>query len=364
MVDKRHIDVVELNPSMIPAKRARIDPLLEEVIKAMEAAAERRGAHDGERLVMVEMVRGGLATPEDKRHPIQALAVEHVGAAVQRLSASLKRSVDEAEAKIIECHESIKALESEKCSEEQQLVARVVETRAAKCALAEKARLVIPARRRHEAACSRYFESNEAHEALMVEKAMYEGFLYEQFMPLRDAKDCEESSISERLQNVEEFSQKLCLEESLVAIFPKALRKPPDSRGHFDVLTLQTFEDIVAQRINEVLSKLAMSATEVEARETAMNAAKEKVIQAKRDLVKAARVYSTCISVDEKGRAAICAIEKRSAEEREAAQSAAESRDACRVESDRVDSGPIISFSLLRQRRSEEDPGCLMRARG
>lgn len=325
--------------------------LVEELARAVEAAAVRQGINAGGRAVLLAMARGGLAAPADGRHELQSTAVQKVHEVLAAERAALELSVGEAEAKIAAAEKEREAMKADKDALEATQAAKESAVRTVKLSLANVTKAVLAANKELKSAEHAQQRGDSSRNETKSQKELLEAKFQKHFPVLSEGFG---DALSTHLDALTSIGTKYDVDPSLVTALPNSVAKAPEERRKFDLLTLQQFEEAIKEKLAEFSAALQATAPEADAREGVVAGAREVVAAAKAALLQAAADYREANAEDQEGLTAVHEIDKRDAKVKRAAAAAIQGRDDCQVHLDRFVADTFASFETLRDRLPAE----------
>jgi hypothetical protein len=333
------------------AKKVKTDPALEEVVKAVEAAARKNDLPDNCRAVLVALARGGLATPADERHALQATAVDKVGDTLGAQRDRLQQAITESEAKIAERDDVKNAIEGDRANARADLEAKSAAARIKKVALAEVTKEVLAAKKDQKDAEASQEAGDADRNETKVEKEHLEVTLAEHLTALRESA-CGEASV--HLKAILALGSKLEMDDHLLSALPNAVLMEPTARRRFDTMSLQLVETMITEKINELEKELQAGAPEALSRAEFVASRREELARIKATLLSAAAEFRGTNAEHQESLNSVKEVDKREREFKRNAQALHQALNDCQVDLEIFQTGAWSSFETLRDRQSKQ----------
>lgn len=248
------------------AKRAKLDPMVVGVMDALEASADLNPTCKA-------MLRAAcplsLGLPADKRHESHNDVVSMIDEVLTSSARNLEFAVGAVEDKTA-------ALETKKCElaqtvqgEESQLNSLIEAVKAAQQE-AEAASLVATKADEVFRQCLEAQREGDKDANVLNEEQVCLKNATEQHLKPVQFEELEEPVAQKHAQVLQSLTQRLTLDEALIASLPKACTKVKSSRGVFDVMVLDAFAEILGSQLASIDEKLQAELPGVAARAEAL----------------------------------------------------------------------------------------------
>eukprot|EP00929_Paragymnodinium_shiwhaense_P103229 TRINITY_DN6656_c0_g1_i1.p1 TRINITY_DN6656_c0_g1~~TRINITY_DN6656_c0_g1_i1.p1 ORF type:complete len:395 (-),score=158.07 TRINITY_DN6656_c0_g1_i1:179-1363(-) len=336
------------------AKRSKTDALLEDVVRAVEAAATRQTLSQPGRRILVEMARHGLAAPVEERHEFQVAAVLRVAEALEAEQAALQEASTKVQAKLQEAITERDNFDNEKSRLEETLTSKATPARSTKVSLAEVTKAVIAANKALKAAEMAKETGDVERNVVKAEKDELIGAISKNLGALRTGAS--DGEACPHLTALLALGSRLELDEALVNALPHTVAKAPEARRRFDQLTLDQYEEGVNGRISTLDKQLAETAPEAAAREDAVKTAKEAVETAKANLLAAAADFKAAQAAHQEAAAALQDADKRQRENKKSVKNLEQAVKGCQADIELYETGTLANFQALKERSLQVAP--------
>lgn len=332
----------------VAAKKSKHSTAIEDVVRAVEAAADRQELSQAGRTILAEMVRHGLATAVEERHELQVQAVARVAEALEEEQAALKKALADVEAKLQEATSQRDSFETERNALEEELACKATPARSAKVSLADVTKAVLAATKELKSAEGAKDKGDVERNVIQAEKDELAGAISTHLGTLRTGAS--DGDACPHLTALLALARRLDIDEALVSALPHTVAKAPEARRRFDELTLDQYEEGITGRITALDGQLEATAPEAKARADAVKSCKEAVDAAKATLLQAAGAFKGAQAAHQAATAALQDADKKQKETKKAVKTMEQAVKDRQAEVELYETGTLATFQALKER--------------
>lgn len=333
------------------AKKSKHSTAIEDVVRAVEAAADRQDLSQAGRTILAEMVRHGLATAVEERHDLQVQAVARVAEALEEEQAALKKALADVEAKLQEATSQRDSFETERNSLEEELASKATPARSAKVSLADVTKAVLAATKELKSAEGAKDKGDVERNVIQAEKDELASAISTHLGSLRAGAS--DGDACPHLTALLALARRLDIDEALVTALPHTVAKAPEARRRFDELTLDQYEEGITGKITALDGQLEATAPEAKARADAVQACKEAVDAAKATLLQAAGAFKEAQAAHQAATAALQDADKKQKETKKAVKTMEQAVKERQADVELYETGTLATFQMLRERSDQ-----------